>query len=150
MKKGKRAIQMNKGRDARLKIGEIIVGLTNTAPNGDVANAEKEIFKQLQMKPDHLSFAMDASHDDKLIVVPHKEILEEELKELRKNPTAAYDIDDEYLAQASKKIIEDATKVGGDLDSEILKRVKNYANSALDREDFLVYRVGEYCISQCK
>ena len=149
-KKGKRAIKMLNGRNARTNIGAIIVGLTNATPNGDTKAAEAAIFKELEMKPEHLSFAIDSNHDDKLIVIPHKETLEAELKELKKNPKAAYPIDDEYLSQASKKIIEDATKAGGDLDSEILKRVKKHAKKALKRKDFLVYRVGEYCISQCR
>lgn len=142
--------------NSRAKIGEIIRGLSIAAegtPGKDVkelssadrATAEAAIKANLAVKKD-LEFVSDPSVDDKIVVVPHEEILVTELGKLNGQPS--YPLDIEYLRQSAKVLL---TKLGtGASDALIADRIRELAGEAIGPEEFLIYRLGEYCISQCK
>lgn len=142
--------------NSRAKIGEIIRGLSIAADatNGkdvkelstsELATAEAAIQANLAIKKD-LEFVSDPSVNDKVVVVPHEEILAAELGKL--SVGEPYPLDVEYLRQSAKLLLD---KMGSNAsDALIAARVRELAAEAIAADDFLIYRLGEYCISQCR
>lgn len=98
-----------------------------------------------------VSFINEVDLDHKIVVVPTADMIENELKEAGNQ--SHYDLHDQYISHAAKRLEERAKELAGRgplAPQHYQEAVEEAAGKAVTNKEFLLMRLGEYCISQCK